>query len=206
MGTINWRRFEGIGGGRASLSEGLGLGWGVLDARLCCPQLPFRTASFIFSVAGHSQLLWELPQLKGVTSSKPSPVLGHPAPIDGWQLHPSNPGNSKDHASSRASEGLAETTQSWRHSLVSPSAQSWLLPSPHRCCLWNQLPLKNLLNIKFLLRVCFPVNPASDRIHLDGNVSTFGKEGFRSCNVPFSSVKLKASSSHKGCMPSLAVL
>lgn len=160
MGTINWRRFERSGGGRASLSGGLG---GVLDARLCCPQLPFRTASFIFSMAAHSQLPWELPRLKGVASSKPSPALGHPASTEGWQLHPSDPDNSKDHPSSRASAGLAEITQPWLHSPVSPSAQSWLLPSPHRCCLWDQLPLKNLLNIKFLLRVCFPVNPASDR-------------------------------------------
>lgn len=139
MGTINWRRFERSGGGRASLSGGFG---GVLDARLCCPQLPFRTASFIFSMAAHSQLPWELPRLKGVASSKPSPALGHPASTEGWQLHPSDPDNSKDHPSSRASAGLAEITQPWLHSPVSPSAQSWLLPSPHRCCLWDQLPLK----------------------------------------------------------------
>ena len=164
MGTINWRRFEGSGGGRASLSGGLGLGWGASWMLGCAAHsCPSGLHHLSFPWLGIPSFFWELPQLKGVTSRKPSPVLGHPAPIDGWQLHPSNPDNSKDHASSKASVGLAETTQSWRHSLVSPSAQSWLLPSPHRCCLWDQLPLKNLLNIKFLLRVCFPVNPASDR-------------------------------------------
>lgn len=119
----------------------LGVGGKASDAGPSCPHRPFRPSGSLIPMA--AQLYFFQHCLSWKSCLKSHTLfwgIWYPLKV---QLHPCNPDSSEGHLSPELSSGLAETWL-WAHcSSVSPCAQSWSHPSPHRCCSWEH-PLNEL--------------------------------------------------------------
>ena len=97
---------------------------GVLDARLCCSQLPFRTASFIFSTAGIPSFFENCLSWKESLQASPALFWGN--------LHPV------------MADSSILLTQTILRTIPAPEPlQGWLRPHSHGATAWF-LPLPNL--------------------------------------------------------------